>query len=99
MIKTLLTPLNKARPDNCDYPRVSTFGRSTKTVFAREQEAVMSEHVTQWTALNVGPRLAWFHPEKTGTSFGTTLIHDANRSLPPHAAMPPCYMQAQFMQF
>lgn len=44
------------------------------------------------------PRLAWFHPEKTGTSFGTTLVHYANSSLPPHVAMPSCDMQAWHAQ-
>ena len=35
-------------------------------------------------------RIAWFHPPKTGTSFGTSLAHLANASLPPNAAMPYC---------
>lgn len=35
-------------------------------------------------------RIAWFHPPKTGTSFGTTLVHYANSSLPPAVRMPIC---------
>lgn len=35
-------------------------------------------------------RIAWFHPPKTGTSFGTLLIHKANKSLPAEARMSDC---------
>lgn len=35
-------------------------------------------------------RIAWFHPPKTGTSFGTALVHFANSRLPPRASMPYC---------
>ena len=34
--------------------------------------------------------VAWFHAPKTGTSFGTTLAHHANASLPPNAAIRDC---------
>ena len=34
--------------------------------------------------------VAWFHAPKTGTSFGTTLAHHANASLPPEAAIRDC---------
>lgn len=35
-------------------------------------------------------RIAWFHPPKTGTSFGTLLVHMANASLPAEARMSTC---------
>jgi len=35
-------------------------------------------------------RIAWFHPPKCGTSFGTTLVHYANRSLAADVGMPLC---------
>ncbi|MDC0525737.1 hypothetical protein OAO87_01965 [bacterium] len=34
--------------------------------------------------------IAWFHPPKTGTSFGTVLVHYANASLPTDARMSVC---------
>jgi hypothetical protein len=34
--------------------------------------------------------IAWFHPPKTGTSFGTLLVHLANASLPARARMSTC---------
>ncbi|KAL3927747.1 MAG: hypothetical protein SGPRY_002681, partial [Prymnesium sp.] len=34
--------------------------------------------------------IAWFHPPKTFTSFGTALVHLANASLPDYVAMPDC---------
>ena len=34
--------------------------------------------------------LAWLHIPKAGSSLGTTLVHQANSSLPPNAQMPSC---------
>ncbi|KAG8463136.1 hypothetical protein KFE25_011133 [Diacronema lutheri] len=33
------------------------------------------------------PRFAWFHPEKTGTSFGNSLVHIANPQLPENVSI------------
>jgi len=33
------------------------------------------------------PRFAWFHPEKTGTSFGNSLVHIANPQLPANVSI------------
>jgi hypothetical protein len=38
----------------------------------------------------VQPTFAWFHPPKTGSSFGTVLAHVANSSLPPCARISSC---------
>ena len=39
---------------------------------------------------NGSTRIAWLHIPKCGSSFGTTLLHTANSSLPPAAKMPSC---------
>jgi len=36
------------------------------------------------------PRIAWFHPMKTATSFGNVLAHFANSTLPDNAHIPLC---------
>jgi len=35
-------------------------------------------------------RIAWFHPMKAGSSFGATLAHFANHTIPRNAHMPSC---------
>eukprot|EP00930_Biecheleria_cincta_P087821 TRINITY_DN77058_c0_g1_i1.p1 TRINITY_DN77058_c0_g1~~TRINITY_DN77058_c0_g1_i1.p1 ORF type:complete len:375 (+),score=50.04 TRINITY_DN77058_c0_g1_i1:34-1158(+) len=35
-------------------------------------------------------RIAWFHPMKTGSTFGATLAHFANHTIPRNAHMPSC---------
>lgn len=42
------------------------------------------------TTKKVRDYIFWFHVPKTGTSFGTVLIHHANASLPPDAAVSNC---------
>eukprot|EP00927_Polykrikos_kofoidii_P064622 TRINITY_DN6004_c0_g1_i3.p1 TRINITY_DN6004_c0_g1~~TRINITY_DN6004_c0_g1_i3.p1 ORF type:complete len:357 (-),score=45.20 TRINITY_DN6004_c0_g1_i3:67-1086(-) len=42
----------------------------------------------KWFGGKCSPQLAWLHIPKTGSSFGTTLAHTANSSLPQRAHIP-----------
>ena len=46
--------------------------------------------VTKGRALDNFDYISWVHIPKCGTSFGNTLVHAANPSLPPTARMPTC---------
>lgn len=58
----------------------------------RDQENCLENQICSWNQemKRCQASMAWFHPMKCGSTFGATLAHFANSSLPEMAHMPTC---------
>ena len=75
------TPTRMHSPSNTD--KILALYRLSSTARAKRDSQCI-------TARPRSERIAWLHTPKCGSSFGTTLLHFANSSLPDAARLPSC---------